>query len=129
MVSSWIRELYLQNQRYNSLISSGFNASDLQLLQLPVKLPLSTAADIYSKLSRLQTLLLMKPDVTNHDMMAALYPNQSQYYAHLRKEAKSSSVVDVIEPVMMQLRIKEVNKETISSKNKGAQIATIDQIG
>eukprot|EP01036_Dinobryon_divergens_P032269 gene32269-41821_t len=47
IISSWLRELYLQNKRYESLISSGFTVDDLVRLQLPIKLPPGTVLEIY----------------------------------------------------------------------------------
>jgi len=80
VISSWLRELYLQNKRYESLISSGFTVDDLVRLQLPIKLPPGTVRDIYRKFRAVCDLLATQANPTHQELVQSLFPELGEYY-------------------------------------------------
>jgi myosin-5 len=130
IVSSWMRELYMQNQRYQSLITSGFNGLDLDTLQLPVKLPTDTVVAIYKKLVAIHELLADKDvsAMTHHDLFAHFYPNQANYYSEKRILMQTTPLKDMISTLMAPVKAKEVDPEFISAKNKGSAIVTMEAL-
>lgn len=80
VISSWLRELYLQNKRYESLISSGFTVDDLVRLQLPIKLPPGTVRDIYRKFRAVCDFLATQENPTHQELVESLFPELGEYY-------------------------------------------------
>ena len=73
-ISSLLREIYLQNKRYESLLSSGFSTKDLLTLNVPIELSKLAAIKLYKKMNVVWNALRENATVTHHDLFALLYP-------------------------------------------------------
>jgi hypothetical protein len=129
IVSSWMRELYMQNQRYQSLITSGFNSVDLQTLQLPVRLPTESIVSVYNKMVAVIDLIAEKGEsLTNHDIFALFFPKQAAYYLEKRAMVKTSTLKAVVDTLMVTMRGKVIDPVFLANKNKGAYIQSLEEL-
>lgn len=103
--ASWVREVYVQNQRYSSLISSGFNATDLESLRLPAKVPAGSITFIHKALKTVQKLLRDNKSVgattSHHDLLFALHPRTATKYAGLRRQHKTRGAIIAYESTVL----------------------------
>lgn len=129
IISSWMRELYMQNQRYQSLITSGFNAVDLDTLQLPMKLPSQSVVSIYKNLVKLSDFLRDNSEATNHELLSLLYPEQAKHYKEKRASAAAGpGLPKEMETLSDIVRAKPISKQTLAQKNKQSYIKTVETL-
>lgn len=142
IVSSWIRELYRQNVRYNGLIESGFTESDLQKLMVPITVPRYAAVQVYQSLLRMIEFLKAKPNATHGEVLAVLHPTLAQQYGifiqdmrQLPNEHKSqrfSSVFNFalqdLKPPNEQFTIDRVELDSYSTSVEDAAIEFLKQV-
>lgn len=82
IISAWFRELYLQNKRYESLMSSGFTQKDLLALNVPIYLPANSMVNkIYTRFQRIRSFVVDHPTSTTHaDLLRLLAPSVLHNY-------------------------------------------------
>lgn len=70
IVCRWLREMHIQNKKYESLMKlSGFTAEDMQLLKLPIRLPEKAATTLYQKLVAVCNMLSANNQDTTHSSL------------------------------------------------------------
>ncbi len=81
LITSWIRELYIQNTRYDALLSAGFSIEDMQQLHLPIHLPQQCVKTIYGRLQVILGMLTQHSGVTHDALFQCLYPHLHATYS------------------------------------------------
>jgi ankyrin repeat protein len=127
IVSSWLLELYRQNERYGLLTDSGFTAQDLEELRLPIRLPKAvvtnlvrlpgTAEAVYRRLKRMHELFVDKSTITHSSLLREFYPSVSQYYDLKRAQFDDPSQA-----------LKEMYIETVEDPEIKQSLATKDRL-
>lgn len=88
LVTSWLKELFLQNRRFSALKSAGFTPADLTALMLPISLPPHAAAQIQHLLIKMCKVLQQAAGtgtvLTHSDLLAAMESVAAEKYAELR---------------------------------------------
>eukprot|EP01040_Poterioochromonas_malhamensis_P012836 gene12836-14063_t len=79
-ITSLLREIYLQNKRYESLLTSGFSTKDLLTLQVPIEMSKVAAIRLYKKMNVVWAALRERNDVTHFDLLCLLYPSLTSMY-------------------------------------------------
>jgi len=77
IVCSWLRDLYLQNKKYDTMVkTSGFTEEDMKCLKLPIMLPEKAAVLVYEKLmSVCKELKRDREAVTHSSLLQHIYPS------------------------------------------------------
>jgi myosin-5 len=93
VISSLLREIYLQNKRYESLLSSGFTTKDLLALNVPIELSKLSAIKLYKKMNVIWGSLKENPSLTHYDLFSLIYPSLKERYApeSMRKKLANAS--------------------------------------
>jgi hypothetical protein len=88
LVSTWLRELSMQNKRLAGLKSAGFTPADFATLSLPIVLPTHAGAQVLYMLSKacavLQEATTTGRVVTHSDLLVALESALAERYAEQR---------------------------------------------
>lgn len=88
LVTSWLKELCLQNRRFSSLKTAGFTPADLSALTLPISLPPHAAAQVQHLLIKMYKILQQATAsgtvLTHSDLLAAMESAAAEKYAELR---------------------------------------------
>jgi hypothetical protein len=91
IISSLLREIYLQNKRYEALLTAGFTMKDLLFLNLPIELSKLSAIKLYKKMNVLMNAIKDNPTtITPYDLFILLYPSFKTIYS---QTSVSSSTV------------------------------------
>lgn len=142
VVSSWIRELYRQNVRYNGLVESGFTESDLQRLMVPISVPRYAAVQVYFTLLRIVDFLKARPQATHGDVLAILHPALAQQYGifvqdyrqlpHEHKSQRLSSVFSFalqdLKPPNEQFTIDRIDLDNFNTTVEEAAVEFLKQV-
>jgi hypothetical protein len=86
MVSSWLREMFEQNHKYEKLRNCGFNDGDLSRLNLPIRVAARSACWMYQQLLAIKDLIAMDDDITHSQLLTGLHPAMGTYYAAARRD-------------------------------------------
>jgi myosin-5 len=82
IISSLLREIYLQNKRYEALLTAGFTMKDLLFLNLPIELSKLSAIKLYKKMNVLMNAIKENPTtITPYDLLILLYPSFKPIYS------------------------------------------------
>lgn len=84
IISTWLKDIYEQNQRYISITKYGFTNEDLEILKLPILLPKNSVKEMYFRLKTLEKMCKTNEIITHSDMFKAFYPGLGQYYEIMR---------------------------------------------
>lgn len=88
LVTSWLKELMLQNRRFAALKSAGFTPADLTALTLPISLPSHAAAQIQHLLIKMCKVLQQAAAagtlLTHSDLLASMESAAAEKYAEMR---------------------------------------------
>jgi len=96
LLSTWIRELFLQNKRYGHLKAAGFSSSDFDLLHIPMQLPQGIISSMNETLKEVRKVLLISNNEastipTHSDLLSRFHPELADFYALKRSCYKTSS--------------------------------------
>lgn len=123
IVSSWIRELYRQNVRYNGLVESGFTSSDLQRLMVPIQLPRRAAVLVYQSLQRAIQILRTKSDATHADILGTMHPELAAQYGILVQDIRNSA-----SPAQKSQRLSTLFSTSLQTLKEPHEQFTIDRV-
>lgn len=118
IVSLWLKGLYEQNERYNSLKEVGFTDEDLDKLKLPIKLPSGTIESLYERLCILQSKIRKDEIVTHNSLFKEFYPSVGEYYALKRSSYKKGEETEAIKQLYIEVCDDEKLKSELANSDK-----------
>jgi hypothetical protein len=101
LVSTWLRELSMQNKRLAGLKSAGFTPADFATLSLPIVLPTHAGAQVLHMLTKacavLQEASTTGRVVTHSDLLVALEAALAERYAEQRIHSARNPVLSFMD--------------------------------
>lgn len=136
LLSTWIRELYLQNKRYGHLKAAGFSSADFDLLHIPMQLPQGIISSMNDTLKEVRKMLLFIDDnevavantvPTHSELLSKFYPELAAFYAQKRPSYMSEKTqsLDELKGIYEELlfdSLKKINTYLINTTDENIEI-------
>lgn len=138
LLSTWIRELYLQNKRYGHLKAAGFSSADFDLLHIPMQLPQGIISSMNDTLKEVRKMLLFIDDGNNEvaaattvpthsELLSKFYPELAAFYAQKRPSYMSEKAqsLDELKRIYEDLlfdSLKKINTYLINTTDENIEI-------